>query len=99
MLIGGVVNIDGLAARSFADCVVHDCKRGIGNLQLGNNVIMDFVVLSRVKRLSGLILNEKLDEYRSYQANDELVRWERIMKERIEKRHSKIGIEQILIHN
>ena len=40
------------------------------------------------KHGNSLILNEKLDEYRSYQANDELVRWERITKEAIEKKLS-----------
>ena len=45
-----------------------------------------YVVLLRVKRLNSLVLNEKLDEYRSYQANDELVRWEMKMKDVIEKK-------------
>ena len=44
-----------------------------------------YVVLSRVKMLNSLILNEKLNEYRDYSANSELVRWETNIKERIEK--------------
>ena len=44
-----------------------------------------YVVISRVKRLNSLVLNEKLDNNRSYHANDQLVRWERVMKEVIEK--------------
>ena len=43
-----------------------------------------YVVLSRVTKLTGLILNQKLDENRSYEANDELIRWERNMKTTIE---------------
>ena len=43
-----------------------------------------YVVLSRVKTLNGLILNEKLDEDRSYEANRELVRWEERMKKHTE---------------
>jgi len=43
-----------------------------------------YVVLSRVKTLKGLILNQKLDEDRSYEANRELVRWEERMKKKTE---------------
>ena len=43
-----------------------------------------YVVLSRVKTLNGLILNQKLDEDRSYEANRELVRWEETMKKKTE---------------
>ena len=45
-----------------------------------------YVVLSRVKALRSLVLNEKLDENRNYRANEELVKWERAMKELIEKK-------------
>ena len=45
-----------------------------------------YVVLSRVKALKSLVLNEKLDENRNYRANEELVKWERTMKELIEKK-------------
>ena len=57
-----------------------------------------YVILSRVRKLSSLILNEKLDEYHSYQANDELIRWERIIKETIEKKHSRIEVNQTMNH-
>ena len=57
-----------------------------------------YVVLSRVRKLNSLILNEKLDEYRSYQANDELVRWERITKEAIFKKLSRIEVNQTMKH-
>ena len=43
-----------------------------------------YVVLSRVKTLKGLILNQKLDEDCSYEANRELVRWEERMKKQTE---------------
>ena len=45
-----------------------------------------YVVLSQVKTLNGLILNQKLDEIRSYAANNELIRWERNVKTNIEYR-------------
>ena len=43
-----------------------------------------YVVLSRVTTLKGLILNEKLDEDRNYEANQELCRWEADIKKRCE---------------
>ena len=43
-----------------------------------------YVVLSRVTKLTCLILNQKLDENRTYEANDELIRWKRNMKTTIE---------------
>ena len=36
------------------------------------------------KIINGLILNEKLDEDHSYEANRELVRWEETMKKHTE---------------
>ena len=39
-------------------------------------------------KLNSLILNEKLNEYKNYSANSELVRWERYSKEIIGKRTS-----------
>ena len=45
-----------------------------------------YVVLSRVRTLNSLVLNEKLNECRDYSANSELVRWETNIKERIEKK-------------
>ena len=44
-----------------------------------------YVVLSRVKELNNLVLNEKLDMHRDYKAKEELVRWEQDMKCNIEK--------------
>ena len=43
-----------------------------------------YVVLSRVKTLKSLILNEKLDVHRDYEAKKELVRWEKQIKADIE---------------
>ena len=45
-----------------------------------------YVVLSRVRTLNNLVLNEKLYENRKYNANNELVRWETRIKETIEKK-------------
>ena len=45
-----------------------------------------YVVISRVKSLTNLVLNEKLDIHRNYEAKPELVRWEQNMKDTIEKR-------------
>ena len=45
-----------------------------------------YVVLSRVRTLANLVLNEELDENRSYSANSELVRWETNIKDSIEKK-------------
>ena len=44
-----------------------------------------YVVLSRVKELNNLVLNEKLHIHRDYKAKVELVRWEQDMKCNIEK--------------
>ena len=43
-----------------------------------------YVVLSRVKKLTDLVLNEKLDIHRNYNAKQELVRWGKYMKQTIE---------------
>ena len=43
-----------------------------------------YVVLSRVKTLKSLILNEKLDVHCNYEARKELVRWEKQIKADIE---------------
>ena len=43
-----------------------------------------YVVLSRVKSLTNLVLNEKLDIHRNYTAKPELVRWEQNIKDTIE---------------
>ena len=45
-----------------------------------------YVVLSRVRALNSLVLNEKLNEHKNYSANSELIRWEKNIKERIEKK-------------
>ena len=45
-----------------------------------------YVVLSRVKQLINLILNQKLDIHRDYKAKPELVKWELDMKKNIEAR-------------
>ena len=50
-----------------------------------------YVVLSRVKKLKSLVLNPMLDENHYYKANGELMRWESNIK-KIEKKHSKIGV-------
>ena len=43
-----------------------------------------YVVLSRVRELKNLVLNEKLDVHRNYEARKDLVRWEQDMKKSIE---------------
>ena len=43
-----------------------------------------YVVLSRVRQLDNLILNQKIDIHRNYKAKPELVRWEKDMKNNIE---------------
>ena len=43
-----------------------------------------YVVLSRVKSLTNLVLNEKLDIHRNYEAKHEVVRWEQNIKDTIE---------------
>ena len=43
-----------------------------------------YVVLSRVRQLNNLVLNVKLDPNRDYSARDELVRWERYIKDNVE---------------
>ena len=45
-----------------------------------------YVVLSRVKRMDGLILNSKLDESKDYTPDNKLIRWEKRTKERVEKK-------------
>ena len=45
-----------------------------------------YVVLSRVRTLNSLVLNEKLDESRSYKANQTVLKWERDMKENVERK-------------
>ena len=45
-----------------------------------------YVVLSRVRTLNSLVLNEKLDESRSYNANQTVLKWERDMKENVERK-------------
>ena len=45
-----------------------------------------YVVLSRVKTLNSLILNQTLDIHRSYEARAELVRWEKHLKASIESK-------------
>ena len=49
-----------------------------------------YVVLSRVKKLKYLILNEKLDVHRSFEAKKELVRWGKHMKVNIETKTFRI---------
>ena len=44
-----------------------------------------YVVLSRVKRLKSLVLNEEIDTERSFEAKKELVAWEQNMRNTIEK--------------
>ena len=44
-----------------------------------------YVVLSRVRTLKSLILNVKLDEDRDYSAKVELLRWEKNIKESVER--------------
>ena len=45
-----------------------------------------YVVLSRVQQLDNLVLNVKLDPNWDYSARDELVRWERYIKDNIERK-------------
>ena len=49
-----------------------------------------YVVLSRVKTLKSLILNEKLDVHRNFEARKDLVRWEKSMKADIETKTFRI---------
>ena len=44
-----------------------------------------YVVLSRVRKLTGLVLNTLLDKTRNYSPTQELTRWEQDIKERVEK--------------
>ena len=46
-----------------------------------------YVVLSRVKSLNNLALNEKLDIHRKYEAKPKLVSWEQNVKDTIEKKN------------
>ena len=43
-----------------------------------------YVVLSRVRQLNNLVLNVRLDPNRDYSAREELVRWERYIKNNVE---------------
>ena len=43
-------------------------------------------MLSRLTTLKGLILNEHLDENKDYSCDAQLVRWERKMKDTIERK-------------
>ena len=45
-----------------------------------------YVVLSRVRQLTNLILNTKLDIHRNYKAKSDLIRWEQDIKTDIEER-------------
>lgn len=45
-----------------------------------------YVVLSRVRSLNCLVLNEKLDEARSYDARTQVLQWEKNMKEKVERK-------------
>ena len=49
-----------------------------------------YVVLSRVITLKSLILNEKLDVHRNFEARKDLVRWETSMKADIETKTFRI---------
>ena len=49
-----------------------------------------YVVLSRVISLKSLILNEKLDVHRNFEARKDLVRWEKSMKADIETKTFRI---------
>ena len=44
-----------------------------------------YVVLSRVRKLAGLVLNIPLDKTKDYSPKPELTRWEQDIKERVEK--------------
>ena len=44
-----------------------------------------YVVLSRVRTLKSLVLNIKIDENRNYSAKVELLKWEKNIKEIVEK--------------
>ena len=55
-----------------------------------------YVVLSRVTSLDALVLNEKLDESRSYKPNSRVMKWERTTKENVEKKHSEIEERKII---
>ena len=55
-----------------------------------------YVVLSRVRTLKSLILNEKLDIHRAYEARKELVQWEKQIKKNVETMTFKIRGQQDL---
>ena len=46
-----------------------------------------YVVLSRITSLQGLVLLEKLDDTRDFTCNSHLLRWEKRIKNSIEKKH------------
>ena len=45
-----------------------------------------YVVLSRVRTLNGLVLNQKLDKTKIFSCDPVLLRWEKRMKNTIERR-------------
>jgi len=55
-----------------------------------------YVVLSRVRSLNCLVLNEKLDESRTYSANSQVIKWERNIKDKVEKKLLGIGGNKIM---
>ena len=44
-----------------------------------------YVVLSRVRKMVGLVLNTKLDPTKNYRPTQELTRWEQDIKDKVEK--------------
>ena len=52
---------------------------------------LNLCVLSRVRTLNSLVINEKLNENKNYNTNNELVRQETRIKKRIEKKAFKDG--------
>ena len=48
-----------------------------------------YVVLSRVTSLKSLVLNEKLDESKSYEPNAKVLKWEKFIKEKVEQKSFK----------
>ena len=60
-----------------------------------------YVVLSRVRSLNSLVINEKLDESRDYKANQKVLEWERKTRQNVERKtfedRGKKDFEQYLI--
>ena len=54
-----------------------------------------YVVLSRVRELKYLVLNEKLDENRDYESKNDLIKWENHIRKTLEKKtfHSRGDID------